>query len=89
MLAFMRLLLRAILFLGKTPLFTDASMIGWAILKASVAAALSPEAIAADTFLMYVRTMERRLALCWRRVSAWRARLRDPAELATIRLLIS
>src|SRR5213596_2734815 len=52
------------------------SMIPEASLKVFRAAALSPAAIALVTLLIALVRAERRLALCLRRFSAWRAALR-------------
>ncbi len=54
------------------------SMIPEASLKIFRAAALSPAAIALPTLLIALVSAERRLALCLRRFSAWRAALRAP-----------
>src|SRR5437762_14272236 len=54
------------------------SMIPEASLKIFRAAALSPAAIALLTLLIALVRAERRLALCLRRFSAWRAALRAP-----------
>ena len=57
--AFSRLLCRAALFLCKIPLSAIRSMIGTAELYAAVASSLLPLSIAAITFLIDVRTIER------------------------------
>jgi hypothetical protein len=43
---------------------------------------LSPASIAFLTFFTALRNSERRLALCWRRFSFWRARFLADAMLA-------
>jgi hypothetical protein len=48
----------------------------------------SPASIATTTFLISVRILLRRLALCWRRFSAWRARFSACGELANSGLLV-
>src|SRR5712691_758546 len=58
------------------------SMIPEASLKVFRAAALSPAAIALVTLLIALVSAERRLALCLRRFSAWRAALRAPLVFA-------
>src|SRR6267143_3063412 len=73
-----RLLCRAASFLWMTFLSAMRSMIPEASLKVFRAAALSPAAIALVTLLMALVSAERRLALCLRRFSAWRAALRAP-----------
>jgi len=55
-------------------------------LNAFCAAALSPEAIAAYTFLTKVRIIERRLALCLRRFSDVTARFLADLILAKVQL---
>lgn len=54
--------------------------------NAVCAASLSPAAIAASTFLMKVRTIERRLALCLRRFSDCTARFLADLILAKVQL---
>src|SRR2546427_423910 len=73
-----RLLCRAASFLWMTVLSAMRSMIPVASLKVFRAAALSPAAIALVTLLIALVNAERRLALCLRRFSAWRAALRAP-----------
>src|SRR3989441_5883540 len=73
-----RLLCRAASFLWMTFLSAMRSMIPVASLKVFRAAALSPAAIALVTLLIALVNAERRLALCLRRFSAWRAALRAP-----------
>jgi hypothetical protein len=53
------------------------------------AAFLSPASMAFRVFLTALRNSERREALCWRRFSDWRARLRADAMLAIDEILSS
>ena len=64
------------------PFVTILSIKGEASVKAVLAAPASPASIAASTRLMYVRTIERWLALCARLFSACLARLRACGLLA-------
>src|SRR6267378_1195170 len=73
-----RLLCRAASFLWTTFLSAMRSIIPEALLKIFRAPALSPAAIAVVTLLIALVRAERRLALCLRRFSAWRAALRAP-----------
>ena len=73
---------RAALFLWMSWLPAMQSMTGTALVYASSAAGLSPPSMALTTCLIRVRNSERRLALCWRRFSPCRARLRACDELA-------
>ena len=77
-----RLLWRAALFLWMMFLSAIESIVLAARCNTACAAALSPASIAFFTFLTAVRSSERRLALCWRRFSLWRARFLADAVLA-------
>ena len=77
---------RAALFLWIRPLLAIRSRIGCMVANAVIAVSLLPVAIAAYTFLTKVRIMERRLALCWRRFSAWTARFLADLILAKVQL---
>lgn len=68
------------------PLAAWRSTIGCISLNAFCAAALSPASIAAYTFLMKVRIIERRLALCLRAFSDWMARFLADLILAKVQL---
>src|SRR5688572_20164190 len=65
-----------------TPLATTRSMTRWDWRSTLAAASLSPPATALPTFLIALRTSVRRLMLCARRSTAWRARLRADLLLA-------
>src|SRR5690606_32272313 len=68
-----REIFRAAVFLCITPFWVLAMMSGWAVLRASAAAALSPDAIASSTLRTKVRTRVRRALLTSVRFTAWRA----------------
>src|SRR5262245_32776921 len=77
-----RLLFRPAVFLWITFLSAIRSRALDASPRSRVAPALSPASIALRTLRMALRNAERRAALCWRRFSDWRARLRACAVLA-------
>src|SRR6056297_573755 len=72
-----REILRAAVFLWKTPLVTPRISSGWAARRASRAESLLPDAIASSTLRNCVRMRERRALLTARRRSFWRARFLD------------
>ena len=81
--ALRRLLWRAALFFLIIPRFAMLSMTGTAESYAAWAFSTLPVSTAAITCLIFVRTKERRLALCVRHLSFWRARFRAWGEFAT------
>jgi hypothetical protein len=65
------------------PLLAMRSISGTAALYSVLATALLPAVTAANTFLIWVRILERSVMLWLRRLMLWRARLRADLILAT------
>lgn len=72
---FMRLLYRAAAFFGTMPLRDMLSIMGMAALNAALAVSFCLVSMAARTFLMTVRSIERAATFRSRRPTACRARL--------------